>query len=290
MAFYDRPDCIRLSKWVDDYGTESGIFLFKNVFPEELINSVEKQLAEQNVEEFKYEEGLISWYDDKLSKPVDGMHAMWEIMSELLGPEWVIHPQNNVLAVRPGHNGMFVHSDSPGKDQCHRLSQVDVWSTCCVIDYGVVAYLGEWEGGEVFYPHLDKVTGEITQPDGNMESCYEVKPERGDVVIHSAFYPYNHGVREVTSGVRYAFSNFCLKAVDNPGTFHNYGTPEYIEQIGNKNMESVSKWMNPLRANPQFSKEAIDEMKKSGLQGDDLAEKYFAPLVGGDVCACGKVH
>ena len=30
MLFYDRPDCINISPYVDAYGTKSGIFVFKN--------------------------------------------------------------------------------------------------------------------------------------------------------------------------------------------------------------------------------------------------------------------
>lgn len=290
MAFYDRPDCIRLSKFVDEYGTESGIFLFKNAFPEDLVKSIELQLNAENEEDFTYDDTLISWYSDKLSPAVRGLHQAWEIIGDILGPEWVIHPQNNVLTVRPGHGGMFIHSDSPGKNQCNLLSQVDVWSTCCVIDYGVVAYFGEWEGGAVFYPGIDPETS-LNRGFADNDNCFEYKPERGDIVIHSAFAPYNHGVREVTSGVRYAFSNFSLKAIDNPGTFHNYNSPEYIAQIGDKSAEAVSKWMNPLRSNPQFSDADIKIMKDSGLEGEDLAEKFFAPLAATTgVCACGQVH
>ena len=37
MYFYERPDCITLSSNVDPYGLPSGIFLFKNFIPEELM-------------------------------------------------------------------------------------------------------------------------------------------------------------------------------------------------------------------------------------------------------------
>jgi hypothetical protein len=289
MMFYEQDNCIRLSRWVDDYGTESGIFLFKNMIPEELLVSVETKLDKQVSGDFEYSDGLMSWYVDKVSLPVDGTHKIWEIISELIGPTWVIHPQNNVLILKPGQNGMFTHSDSPGKYQCHLLSQVDFWSTCCLLDYGVVAYLGNWEGGEVFYPNINK-DGSIKEDGQQSEDCFEYKPERGDILIHSAFHPYEHGVRDVKSGLRYAFSNFSLKAEDNPGTFHNYGTKEYIEQIKDKSFYNVMAWTNKIKENPHFTKDKLKEMQDSGLEGKELSYKYFAALANDGVCACGIIH
>lgn len=270
--FQDRQDCVTLSPYTDAYGTRSGIFLFQNIFPQDLIIHIENELSkiEHNP---KYEDTLINWYSEKISPPVSRSIEVWEIISQIIGPEWVIHPQNNFLVVRPGDNGMFIHSDSPGKGMCNLLSQVDVWSTCCELDYGVVAYFGDWEGGAIFYPHIN--------PDGTVKDlpddgpCFEYTPQKGDLVIHSAFYPYQHGVREVVSGVRYAFSNFSLKAIDNPGTFYNYGTAEYYDQIKDKTPKDLIEWMQPLIPNPQFSEEKIKEIQSAGLEGEQLSDKFF---------------
>jgi hypothetical protein len=279
MTFYDRPDCSNPSPHVDEYGTKSGIFIIKGAVPQELIEKIESGLKALPEQPPLYKEGLISWYEEKMSDGVDGTHELWEIISEILSPEWVIHPSNNYLTIKPGNNGMFIHSDSPGKDQCHLLSQTDVWSTCCIIDYGVCTYFGDYEGGAIFYPHIN--------PDGTIKGesdydkdgeCFEYTPEKGDIVIHSAFKPYEHGVREVTSGIRYCFSNFSLKAIDNPGTFYNYGTKEYIDQIGTKTPEEIKNWMVVLKENPQFTKEKVKIYQESGLKGEDLAEAFFQDM------------
>lgn len=276
MNFYDRPDCWNPSPYIDEYGTKSGIFIFKKYLNEELVVKIEDQLKESP--KLDYDDTLISWYSDKISITPDGLFDVWEEISKLLYPTWVIHPQNNLLVVNPGDGGMFIHSDSPGKHACHRLSQIDTWSTCCLLDYGVVAYFGDYEGGEIFYPNIN--------PDGTIkekgadhsEPCFEYKPERGDVIIHSAFDPYAHGVREVTSGTRFAFSTFSLKAKDNPGTFYNYGTKEYYEQIGDKSPERLKIWTMPLKENPQFTRDKIEIYKESGLEGEELSEKFFKDM------------
>jgi len=274
MYFYDRPECIRLSDYTDAYGTPSGIFLFKKFIPEELMLDMEKELEQKKNEDFKYKGTLISWYTDKVSPRPTRLHELWEMISELLYPQYVIHPSQSVLTIRPGDGGMFCHSDSPGKGQCHLLSQDDKYDTCCVIDYGLVAYFGNFEGGSIYYPSIGK---DAKPKESNFnDECFEYTPKRGDLIIHSAFDPYGHGVREVESGIRYAFSNFVLKAEDNPGTFYNYKTEEYYKQIGNKTPEEQDKWMIPLKSNPMFTKERIKMMQESGLEGQELAKAFNA--------------
>jgi hypothetical protein len=274
--FYDKPECQILSSHVDAYGTKSGIFLFKNVLPEDLMQKVEKQNAKINLEKAakETEVNLISWYTNKVLPPVDGSFEIWKTVSEVLYPEYVIHPQIGMLSVKPGDGGMFVHSDSPGKHQCHLLSQDDRWSTCCLLDFGAVAYLGNFTGGAIFYPGINP-DGTVKEDDNRQDGCFEYTPERGDLVIHSAFEPYSHGVREVESGTRYAFSIFSLKAIDNPGTFYNYKTKEYFDQIKDESEENIRIWSTPLKTNPQFPKEKLIEMKKSGLEGTELSSAFF---------------
>lgn len=279
MKFYDRPDCITLSPFVDAYGTKSGVFVFKNFIDKDIVDSVENFLNADQPEILESPLNLIDWYEGKGTGLPLRLIDAWEQISKLIEPDWVIHPSASILKTKPGDGGMFVHSDSPGKGACHLLSQTDTYKTCCELDYGIVAYFGDFEGGAVFYPDIN--------PDGtikdawqliNNKECLEFKPEKGDVVIHSAFDPYSHGVREITSGKRYAFSNFSLKAVDNPGSFYNYGTAEYYEQIGDKSEQRVKAWLKPLKQNPQFTPQAVEEMKKSGLKGKELSTAFFKDM------------
>ena len=236
--FYDRPDCIKLAEKV---------FVFKNAIPKEMIDNFTKKLNAAPRDQFKYEESLIDWYKEKMSPYIHGIHDIWEKISDVIYPEYVIHPSLNVITVRPGDGGMFIHSDSPGRGCELHLTQLDEWSTCCIIDYGLVMYMGEWTGGAVFYPNIDS-KGKVKEDGASRdEDCLEYTPEPGDIVIHSSTHPYEHGVREVESGVRYAFSNFVLKAEENPGTFYNYKTPEYYEQIGDRSEETIMhKWNLPF--------------------------------------------
>lgn len=269
--FYDRPDCIKLSFFPDDYGTPSGVFVFKNFFSEDQCKLVEDFLSDK-YDKGAHEDTLMSWYAKRVTPPIPGIIDIWEALSELIYPEFVIHPAITALAISaPDDEGMFAHSDSPGKNMCNMLTQVDIWKTCCELDYGLIAYFGNFEGGEIYYTNINP-DGTKRETEGGEVLTY--KPERGDVVIHGAFNPHTHGVRPVTSGVRYAFSNFVLKPEANPGTFYNYKTPEYYAQIGDKSKERIKDWSTPLKENPQFSKERIKMMQASGLEGAALAEAF----------------
>lgn len=59
--------------------------------------------------------------------------------------------------------------------------------------HGGVIYLNDdFDGGEIFYPKLNK----------------EIRPKPGMMVIHPAGLPYLHGIKKVTQGVRHTISVF----------------------------------------------------------------------------------
>jgi len=249
--FYDRSTCIKLA---------DGIYVFKNYLSKDSINKVKERLASLT-ENAVYDKTLIDWYRDKMTPELIELFPIWEQLSELLAPEYVIHPTRNITITKPGDGGMFAHSDSPGRDMEEELSQLDTWTTCCVLEYGVIAYFGEFEGGEVYYGNFNP-DGTLKDGPGDVNNCLEYKPEEGDIVIHGATDKWTHGVREITSGTRYAYSNFCLLAKDNPGTFFNYGSTEYYMQIGDKSEEKLQQWNRPVIEN-----DYIEVIRQRVLEG-----------------------
>ena len=215
----------------------------------------------ENNQEFNNHQSytLINWYEDKMSPPLMSLFPVWVELSKLIMPEYSIHPQRFLLRTDTNQQAMFVHADNPGKGESDLLAQHDPYATCCVIDYGLVTYFGDFEGGDVIYPFFD-TEGNIRDKDlenykiNKDDECLSYKPENGDVVIHSAYHPYEHGVRTVTKGVRYAFATFAVKAEENPGTYYNYGTQEYMDQIGNIPLDQITeedldRWSKPLISN-----------------------------------------
>jgi hypothetical protein len=233
--FFDRPDCTELIP---------GIYVFKKYVPLEMCKRYTDILNTFDPADFNEEGNAIDWYDDKMSPPVPGIIDLWEHISELLYPDYVINPQAQVITSRVGHEGMFVHCDSPGKENADMLTQKDTYGTCSLIDYGVVAYLSEFEGGDVIYPAF--------LPDGTLKETEEIesitehlsyKPEPGDVVIHKSEAPYYHGTLPVTKGIRYAFSCFATQYDMAPGTFYNYKSEKYLHYVKDRSEESIGRWL-----------------------------------------------
>jgi hypothetical protein len=245
--FQNNPKAIKLSE---------GIYLFKDCFSQDILNDINEKIINSTKSKNTIASNLIDWYENKIATAPNNIIEIWEQLSELIGPDYVMHPQLNPIVSLPGEPGMFVHNDSPGKGCEMNLTQIDTWQTCCIIDYGLVAYFGNFEGGEIFYPHLN-LDGSISPEEGYANPCLTYKPENGDVIIHSAFHPYEHGTKAVTSGMRIAYSNFMLLAKDNPGSFYNYGTPEYYNQIGDKSPEKIKDWATALIKNPRNIAEQV---------------------------------
>lgn len=244
--FKDHPDCIQLAEHV---------FVFKNYIKEEDVKTinaiVDNLVSENNTQEAP--DHPLNWYHGKTTPAIKELHPIWEHLSELLYPEHVMQPAISLQVMRPGED-MYVHADSPGMDADEELESEDKWSACCSLDYALVAYFGNWEGGDIFYPAIEDA-------DGNKPLSYS--PKAGDVVIHRTYSPYEHGVREVKSGIRIAFSNFMMLKENNPGSFYNYKSPEYCEQIAD-----LESWAQPLYENPLFpggkmvDKEQVEEFAK----------------------------
>lgn len=239
--FYDNKNIIKFS---------DKIFLYKNFLSKEEVESINNAASKLTKSEWTYENQEIDWYKDKTGPDMIELFPIWEKMSEFLYPEYVVHPMLSLLTMRPGDEPMFVHSDSPGRDMEEELTQEDRWQTCCIIDYGIIVYMGDFTGGSVFYPNIDK-NGNVQEED--YDNCLEVEVHPGDLIIHGSCHPFEHGVRKVDYGYRYAFTNFMLKAEENPGTFHNYNSPEYIDSVKEKNIKALKdNWLVPIEWNPRF--------------------------------------
>lgn len=255
--FYDDPRCIKIAP---------RIYKFENIIPKEIYDPLYAvaQTFEKGSNPNMW--SVRDWYADKMSPPFKETFPLWKFMSEIIYPEIVIHPVRNMMVTGPDDEGMFIHTDSPGKGNCDLLLEIDQWSTCCELEYGMIAYVGEFTGGELYYPNINpdgtEKTGDLRIDEKKLsEPCLVVPVKAGDIVLHGACSPYDHGTKAPTSGIRYAFSTFALLAEDNPGTFFNYKSPEWMEQIGNMadpTEKDLNDWNAPFRINPQF-KEMIEE-------------------------------
>jgi hypothetical protein len=224
--FSDNPNCIELS---------DGIYHYPGFLDKETVDRITKILESQ---EDKYANQYLEHEEFYYTKQISEMHEIWEKISEFLYPEYIIHPQLHVLRYEKGHE-MTPHWDSPGEGKDHELTVPDEMGCCCVLKWGVITYFGEWEGGEVYYP----------------KQGISIYPKPGDLIIHGALESHQHGVSKITSGTRYAFSNFSLPIEKNPGSFYTYKTQEYYEAI-----KDLSSWPKPLFKNPKLNINATESV------------------------------
>lgn len=200
------------------------IFLYKNFFT---LEEVEK--VNQDIEDIETTHHYFDHIEFRPTYESLALFPIWEKISDFIYPEYVIHPMLSMLRFNVG-NKMDPHCDSPGEGHEDVLTVPDVWSTCCVLSWGICAYFGDFEGGEVYYPNQN----------------VEVAVRPGDLVIHGALADCLHGVKETTKGTRYVYSNFSLRADKNPGSFYNYKTQEYYEAV-----KDMNTWTSPRFVNPQ---------------------------------------
>lgn len=259
------------------------VFIYKNFITGDLLEKINKILIDNETESPKIDHN-IDWYSSRATRSVPELHEVWEKASDLIYPELSMHPQLSVLRTKVGDEGMFAHSDAPGSPHencgpicgtCEIASQVliapDMWNTCCRLHYGLIVYFGDFEGGEIYYPNINK-NGEYVgnaEPFNNGEELL-VKPGNGDLVIHGAHGDYYHGTKPITKGIRFAFSNFVLPSHTNPGTFYNYKTKEYFNQIDFIKQDPSNRWNDWVKTVDGYvwqEPPAVLEDKRQGITG-----------------------
>jgi hypothetical protein len=119
---------------------------------------------------------------------------LYQRLADFVGPDFEPLPSNSINRLLPGQS-LHAHWDSPGEEEQVPDGVADPYQTCHIVKYGTVVYLSEFEGGEIYYSRLG----------------IEYKPSPGDLVIHSSFEEYEHGVRSVISGTRYVYSTFLIE-------------------------------------------------------------------------------
>ena len=205
---------------------------------------------ENNQDAFKFEDQAIDWYKNKTGPIMVELKPIWDRISTVLWPEHYIHPQLFLNVMRPGDDGMFVHADSPGMNMEHNLTQLDRWSTCCRLSHGIVTYFGDYTEGEIFYPNIEK-NGDIKDRPGDPEDCLVIDVHPGDMAIHGAVHPWEHGVRKIVGGTRYAFSNFCMEKEHAPGTFELFDPKKHLLM---KDEKEILDWVATVYPETTFCK------------------------------------
>jgi hypothetical protein len=118
---------------------------------------------------------LYNW-TDKLSFDFNFDGLKYKIINTVSPPYWIFN-HSNFVRLRAGDSAPLTRS----------YEDMDAMYSKPL--YKLAYYVGEWTGGELFFPALN----------------FEYKPEEGDLLIFSADKEYVHLTKEVTSGTRYCY-------------------------------------------------------------------------------------
>lgn len=131
-----------------------------------------------------------NFWTGKNSQNKKEIYKLTNKINRVLEPEYVIPPLA-VLSRTPVGQGMYVHKDRGEEDYDEPF--LNDLGTCTAIDYGILVYIGDWEGGELYYPNKG----------------IEFKPKPGSLIVHGAGEDCAHGVKPCTSGKRFFYANFA---------------------------------------------------------------------------------
>jgi hypothetical protein len=131
--------------------------------------------------------------------------------------EWWVSGMQTVHRMFPGEQ-MFIHADNPSGTQ----------DKTNYVQFGMVLYHNDFNGGEIFYKHLG----------------IEYKPEAGDLLMHPGTTKYSHGTKPVLRGpnryvsTAFAYDPLVKEVRDQSGVFKHLTNGKIDEQ----NMDPINKY------------------------------------------------
>jgi hypothetical protein len=181
--FKDNPNFIKI---------DEEIYIWENFLSKEEHKEFFDLALSISEEEWMRHINPNKFWTGKASQNKQEIYKICNKINKFLEPEYLVPPVA-VLTRTPVGEGMYVHKDRNEENYEDGLNDVGI-ST--FIDYGILVYFGDWEGGELYYPNRG----------------IEFKPKPGSLIIHGAQEEYSHGVKPVTSGKRFFYSNFAFPA------------------------------------------------------------------------------
>lgn len=173
------------------------IYVYKNFLSKEECLEIVNFL--KNINENKWIDSKIIG-NSKFFYSKDEFSFMYKKLKNIVPDEFVLGMEYPFTAVRLKKNDFWsVHRDVDDFDKKQNMyNNEEKYEEKILSFYGVVIYFNDFEGGEIYYP------------DQNI--TYQGKA--GDLIIHSS--SSFHGVKPVTSEVRYSHSNFIGKKIRIP--------------------------------------------------------------------------
>jgi len=176
----------------DYYMVEENIHVIKNFLSESECDWFQKIIQESDEDRWEGNsegEGRSWWFKRIINLNKDQMES--DIVSNIVKkirlyiddeePNLIIRNELSAIHRMPPGDSMFVHCDNPIYEE-YDITDKEIENVNLGLQYAVILYLSDFEGGEVYYPYLG----------------IEYKPKKGDALWHPGNKKYTHGVKKVT--------------------------------------------------------------------------------------------
>ena len=179
------------------------IFVYKNFLSSEELDKIEYLINNLSDNDWFWIEKSHKMYG-KTTPNQESLLFLRKKIFNILPNEYFLGPGNCFVRYFE-EDDHEVHSDAYSdvynlREKSKNLKKDEKFELKDDMIYGLVVYFNDFEGGELYYPIQN----------------IEYKPEKGDLVIHSADEHCSHGVRKVKSKIRYSFANQIYKKIKVP--------------------------------------------------------------------------
>lgn len=171
------------------------IYVYKNFLAKEIIDEARDEI--NSIPEKDWLDGL--QFNKPTIRTVDSNFArkvLKKVQDEVVPYGLFLEGTQSINQIKVG-SGMELHSDDC--PHCKKIKNPSIEisdheAKRCVL-YGIVVYLSEFAGGEIYYPNQEVIFA----------------PEPGDMIIHASSVECKHGVKPVLSGNRFVVSPYIVK-------------------------------------------------------------------------------
>jgi hypothetical protein len=170
------------------------IYLYKNFLSDQELLTINSEI---NLK------GESVWIHTKKSQDLESLNIIVNKIKQIVNPPYEITNHLSLNRLKIGDTWGW-HADNGGfleiRKQSLLLKEGEEFILKNNNVFGTVTYINDFGGGELRYPN----------------QLITYKPNAGDLIIHSAEEHTSHEVLEVTSGVRYSYSNGIYEKIKVP--------------------------------------------------------------------------
>jgi hypothetical protein len=177
------------------------IYVYNNFVSQQELKEIQGYAKSLSENDWYEQEPNIKWMIRTDNTNV--LNSIRNKIVSLVSGDLVVGSSTAIIKMKKGYSWRIHQDDYDFKDVINKSKSYVEGQPFELVDiskYGLVAYLNEFDGGEIYYPKQN----------------IEYKPFAGDLVIHGSDEKCQHGVKEVLSEFRLSYSNHISTKIKVP--------------------------------------------------------------------------